>query len=87
MTDRHQIWTLLDGLQMDLRAAQAKLVALRSYAAGMNLPDTKRVTCAVDGCHVDAAGPRQLAEHLHNAHDGPIPEHWAIADELVDTSL
>lgn len=35
MTDRSELWALADGLQMDIRNAQAKLVALRSRLAAL----------------------------------------------------
>lgn len=34
-------------------------------------------------CEVTERGPRLLAEHIYNAHDGPLPAHWAAADARV----
>lgn len=69
MTARHEIWELLDGLQMDLRAANAKLVALRSYAANLSLED-KRPSCPHCGYRAAMNLP-SVAEHIETAH----PEH------------
>jgi hypothetical protein len=79
---RHDIWAIADAIQMDLRAAQAKLVELRSYLANLDLPDTSSVTCSF--CGVKLRGPNTLAEHVHVSHDGPLPAHWVKADALVD---
>jgi len=82
VSDRHQIWELLDGTQMDIRAASAKLVALRSYVAGLDLPEPSTVTCP--HCGLKLHGPRSLSTHLHQLHDGPLPDHIAAADALAD---
>lgn len=34
-------------------------------------------------CGVPCKGPRTLAEHIHNLHDGPIPDHWEQLDAQV----
>jgi hypothetical protein len=81
MTDRHDIWQLAHQIQMDLRAAQAKLVELRSQLANLNLPTPTEVTC--EPCGLKLRGPRTLAEHIHTSHGGPIPEHWQQLDQRV----
>lgn len=81
MTERHDIWTIADALQMDLRAAQAKLVELRARLAQVDLPDQTKIECR--HCGLKFRGPNTLAEHLHVSHDGPIPEHWTRADALI----
>jgi hypothetical protein len=81
MTERHDIWHVADGLQMDLRAAQAKLVELRARLAQLDLPEPSAVTCP--RCGLKCRGPNTLAEHLHVIHDGPLPDHWSAADALV----
>jgi hypothetical protein len=83
MTDRHDIWQVADALQMDLRAASAKLVELRARLASIDLPDPTSVTCPT--CDVKLRGQRTLAEHIHVSHDGPVPQHWlAIEARSVD---
>jgi hypothetical protein len=76
MADRHPIWQLADQLQMDLRAASAKLVELRAQLASIDLGDTNagRVTCPT--CTATFSGDRTLAEHAYNVHDGPVPPHY-----------
>jgi hypothetical protein len=81
VSDRHEIWELLDGLQMDIRAASGKLVALRSYVAGLDLPEPSTVTCP--HCGRKLAGPRTLAEHLYNSHGGPVPDHYAATEAMA----
>ena len=75
MSERHDIWAVADSLQMDLRAASAKLVELRAKLAGLDLPDPTKLKCP--HCELETRGERTLAEHLHNLHNGPIPEHYA----------
>lgn len=72
--ERHDLWQVLDKLQMDLRAAQAKLTEARSMLAGLDLPDPKLVKCP--RCGLQRSGPRQLAEHMYVSHDGSMPSHW-----------
>lgn len=78
-TERHEIWKVADGLQMDIRNASTKLVELRARLAGLDLPDAPSVTCPK--CDYKVAGPMLLAEHLYNVHDGPEPAHYATAEE------
>lgn len=82
MTDRHEIWKLLDELQMNNRADAAKLVTLRSLVAGLNLPTPSGLACP--RCGLACKGPRTLAEHMHQLHGGPLPEHWKTGDGLVE---
>jgi hypothetical protein len=74
MSERHDIWQVADGLQMDLRAAAAKLVELRARLSSLELPDESAVVCP--RCGVKAKGVLTLAEHVHVSHDGPVPAHW-----------
>jgi hypothetical protein len=77
VTPRHELWTVLDKCQMDIRAAQAKLTEARSMLAGMNLPEAETAQCP--RCGIVRSGPRQIAEHVYSSHDGPLPEHWSDA--------
>jgi hypothetical protein len=81
VTERHTIWRIADQIQMDLRAAQAKMVELRSQLASLDLPDEKRLRCGT--CGLPTRGPNSLAEHIYTSHDGPLPEHWIRADALA----
>lgn len=75
MTDRHRVWKLADAIQMDLNAAQAKLVELRSLIASLDLPElTTGTTVCPEGCGPMPYGPRRLAEHLHTSHGYPLAE-------------
>lgn len=77
MTERHEIWKFVDGIQMDLRAAQGKMISLRSYLAGLNIPEQEQLVCPK--CGVPLKGERTLAEHVYHSHDGPMPSHWDTA--------
>lgn len=79
---RHEIWKLADALQMDLRAANAKLLELRARLAGLELPDPKIVACPF--CGLETRGPRTLAEHLYLSHDGTVPEQWEQAAAISE---
>lgn len=63
---------------MDLRAANARLVELRSAVAGLELPDPAEVICPI--CGLRFRGPRALADHLYVSHDGDVPEHVLAAE-------
>ena len=76
---RHDIWQVADALQMDLRAASAKLVELRARLSALDLPGRNETACPV--CGVPRPGPLSLAEHLYHSHDGPQPEHWLAIEE------
>lgn len=49
---RHEIWRVLDALQMDHRALGAKIVEVRAMVAAMNLP--------AGGKTARAGSPREL---------------------------
>lgn len=74
MSDRHEIWKVADALQMDLRAASAKLVELRARLSSLELPEPTESVCQV--CGIACRGPYTLAEHVYTSHDGPVPAHW-----------
>lgn len=80
MTERHDIWQVADALQMDLRAATAKLVELRARLAALDLPTNNASACPT--CGVKLRGPNTLAEHVYNSHDGPVPAHWERVERM-----
>lgn len=71
----HDIGEVVNALQADLRSASARLVELRAKLAGLDLPDPLKLKCP--HCELETRGERTLAEHLHNSHDGPVPDHYA----------
>ena len=71
MTDRPDIWQLADGIQMDLRAANAKLVALRSSLANLELDD-RRPVCPKCGYRSSTNLP-SVAEHIEATHPELAP--------------
>lgn len=80
MTERHDIWQVADALQMDLRAATAKLVELRARLAALDLPAGSGSTCPA--CGLKMRGPKTLAEHVYQSHAGPVPEHWKRVEKM-----
>jgi hypothetical protein len=75
VSERHDIWAVADALQMDLRAASAKLVELRARLSGLDLPNPAKLKCP--HCELETRGERTLAEHIRNLHDGPVPAHYS----------
>lgn len=76
--ERHEIWAVADALQMDLRAASAKLVELRARISALDLPGPEQFECPK--CGVRLSGPTSLAEHDYALHDGPVPPHWLLVE-------
>jgi len=64
--ERPDVWKLADGIQMDLRAANAKLTALRSYLTSLELED-RRPACPKCGYRSSMNLP-SVAEHIESAH-------------------
>ena len=81
MTERHEIWKVADAIQMDLRAAQGKMVTLRSKLAALDLPEEDQTNCPK--CGVPCRGPNTLAEHVYTSHDGPEPAHWLALEAKI----
>jgi hypothetical protein len=83
VTKRHEIWQLIDGIQMDLRTASTKLVELRGRLAALDLPRTRigweARTCAA--CQAVFRSIWELQEHAYRVHDGPLPDSYAKADQ------
>lgn len=82
--ERHPVWVLLDKLQMDNRKQAAKLVELRSYVAGLSLPEAAAYKCP--RCGTRFRTQLLVAEHVYNSHDGPVPEHYLRAERLAGLS-
>jgi hypothetical protein len=79
VTERPDIWKVADALQMDLRAASAKMVELRARLAALPIGPPSEHLCPV--CALPCIGPKTLAEHLYVSHEGPLPEHWASIEQ------
>lgn len=85
MSESQDILELLQRLRMDLTNAQGKLTDVQRMIAALNLPGEARPTC--DVCGLTFRGPLSLAEHLHNAHQGPLPGHWLRAEQLAGLDI
>ncbi len=81
MTQRPELWQLLDGIQQDIRAATSKLVQIRSLVASLNVVDKQRPACP--DCGLSFAGRLPLAEHRYHAHNGPEPAHWQTLEARI----
>lgn len=62
----HDLWTLADAIQMDLRAATAKLVQLRAELAALDLP-FEEPRCPECG-YRSALNMPSVREHRAEAH-------------------
>ena len=82
MTERHEIWQVADALQMDLRAASAKLTELRARLSALELPGREAYRCPT--CGVTMTGAIQQAEHDYWTHDGPVPAHWERIEAMSE---
>lgn len=76
----HPIWELLDRMQMDMRAMNAKLTDLRARVAALNLVVDEPLHCPHCGPWHRSA--ELLEEHLYSVDPEryPLPAHWAAAD-------
>jgi hypothetical protein len=72
------VYEMLQKVRYDLTAAQAKLTDAFNILRELNLPQQPTTDCPT--CGLKFRGPLTLAEHLHISHDGPIPEHWLLAE-------
>ena len=83
---RHPLWLVADQLQMDLRAAEAKLVLLRAHLAALTLPatgaDPAYHLCPYPDCTYGGSSTTrlELEQHVYLAHNGPLPSLWLLAD-------
>lgn len=80
MSERHEIWEIVDRMQMDIRALSVRMVELRAQLAALNLPKPETLRCP--HCAWPAKGPNTLAEHVHVSHAGPLPPAWARAEAI-----
>lgn len=78
---RGDVWALTDAIQMDLRAAGAKLVELRSLLSRLELSPPRGARC--DRCGLMLSGEVTLSEHLYVSHDGPVPPTWERAEAIA----
>lgn len=82
MSHNHPVWEAADALQMDLRAANAKLTELRSQIAALNLKPPAAFSCPI--CGIQFKSTAKLEEHVYTSHDGPLPAHYAHAEQIAD---
>lgn len=69
-------------IRMDLTNAQAKLTdVIESIAAH---PESELPRPACPHCGSTFRGERSLAEHVYNAHAGPVPQHYLDIEARVD---
>jgi len=68
-------------MRMDLTQLQGRLTdIIEALAAIPANIDTRRV-CPT--CGITTRGPTSLEEHIHTAHDGPLPAAWQRAEQLA----
>jgi hypothetical protein len=82
VTTKNDLLAVVQGVQRDLRDAQAKLGEVARAIAASSLPTVDaRPKCPE--CGVRLRGELSLAEHQHTSHGGPLPAHWARAEALA----
>jgi hypothetical protein len=69
-------------LRMDLTNAQAKLTDVITALAAH--PDSEAPRPKCPSCGSSFRGDRSLAEHVYNAHAGPVPQHFLDIEARVD---
>lgn len=79
--DRHPVWVLLDKMQMDIRALEAKMNELRVQVAALDLTDQPRAMCPE--CGITFRRLSLMEEHRYNSHAGPVPSHYVRAERLA----
>jgi len=72
------VFDLLNKIRYDTTAIQAKLTDAINALRELNLSEQPVAKCP--HCELETRGERTLAEHLHNLHDGPIPEYYAAIE-------
>lgn len=77
----HDVWDLLDKIQMDHRVMGARIVQLRAQVAALDLPGKTVLECG--HCRMRLPSQRRLDEHVYISHDGPHPPHWLGAEQLA----
>lgn len=81
MTSRHEIWAMLDRLQMDAREHVARIDTLRQLVAAIELPTAARPACPTCGIAFQLTWQRD--EHVYTSHNGPVPEHYLAAERAA----
>jgi hypothetical protein len=82
MAEQHPILAALAKAQYDLTSAQAWLAEVRRQVATLKIEAAAEHVC--DACGLDLAGMFKLAEHRYLQHDGPVPEHWEVAEQIAE---
>lgn len=75
------VYEILRNIRKDLSAAQSKITDAFRALDALNLPTQPSARC--EACGLDFRGQNTLAEHVYSAHEGPLPAHWARADDLA----
>lgn len=73
-TNPEDMFGLLDKMRMNLTQLQAQVTDMKNMLAATELPKPDTITCP--DCTLELSGPKTLAVHRYQLHDGPEPEHW-----------
>jgi hypothetical protein len=82
----HELVTQLKRLRFDLTEMQGKLTEALRMAGTLDLEPHKQHLCPEckdAGVTFDLRSKLKLAEHRYVAHDGPLPDHYAAAEEAA----
>ena len=83
----HELLAQLKRIRYDLTALQGKLTEALAMAGRAKL-DTHTNThvcpeCKTAGITHDLRGTMKLSEHRYHSHNGPLPDHYAKAEQLA----
>jgi hypothetical protein len=73
------LYEKLREIRYETTAIQGKLSDVFKILESLSIQDAPRPEC--ERCRATFAGPLSLSEHVYQAHDGPVPEHWREAEE------
>ena len=84
----HELVAMLKRIRYDLTAMQGKVTEALAMVGRAKLatPTTSHVCpeCKTAGITHDLRGTMKLSEHRYHAHNGPLPDHWARAEQLAE---
>jgi hypothetical protein len=82
----HEIVTTLKRIQFDLTNLQMKVRETLRMAGSLELEPHKQQLCPEcqqAGVTFDLRTATKLAEHRYHSHDGPLPDHYAAAEQAA----
>lgn len=76
---------MLKQVKYDLSVTQTRVAEIAEAVALLDLPSTPKPVCP--RCQITQRNALALAEHVYNAHNGPVPEHYLAAERRAGLDL